>query len=320
MASPASGVNGKNSALPHTVTCDSEVIVTMEHFHVEAMLKNVDPKRLLGQDPLQSVVTNRAIVVPGTVPHMDGIGFTSAIWLPYFSSAAVNWKDLKSYSKIFSMRQTSAALTKSQIKAELQAGPGGQLQALEFYSVGEVQQVGADGKVHNRPLDAAYKDHFVEAKYLVLESTNFQGVSYPVVSRIDYFKSVKDANGKPDFAVYAYVSVQAKSFVLEPEPVIPPTSSLAQRTYVLDNRIKSASGKPIGYVANNRIFAPDSKQFSNVLKLNARKENDAKKAVGSMSDRRGVLAVVFVVISGAAIAVVAWISKLQKTKTKQNTI
>ena len=265
---------------------------------------------------MENLVTNRVIITRTTFPIMDIENLTAAVWLPYFSDTTVNWKTVNVLPKVFSMRPVSGNQPHSNVAVEFQENAPSSVKSIEFFSVGKMQYIGED-KLMERPLPERLKNHYVEAVFTVETSTNFHGNSYPVNSRIDYFRVKKDRESGSAFEVFAQVTVKSDKFQITSESIIPPTVELQGRTFVLDERVKSAEGKRVSYVTTNKVFALESVQHKKIRQDFERRQAEIRvstgKTIDSISSKRIVISAAFISISVAAIITVVRVSKNNKT-------
>jgi len=222
-----------------------------------------------------NVITNRVIVYPRTIPSMDGRCFGAAVWIPYLGGSQVDWKSVKEFPRLFSMRPIEQDHNNCRVLVDMDARSEAFPKTISFLRVdaGKRPDQGRS-KTALPETSPLFVGQTIEAQFRVLEVTNFQGTTYPRISQMDYFKSARDP-ATSDSGAYVWVRVEANSFSKTNDLIVLPTEAVNGKTHVLDDRLTVEGGKRIDYVTDTKV--PDLKSKEDRQRL--MREQDARKAI-----------------------------------------
>jgi hypothetical protein len=313
-----SGTNeNSNPITARTVSCEKNAITILEQFDIESMIRKREMQYPTSPKLTGNIITNRVVVLEGTIPHMDVPGFTAAIWIPYFSTDRIDWTTNQSFQSIFSMSSNSR-LNKSFTSVEYFPNPISIVKSLEFFSVGALERAGPGDKVYRHPLKPPYDKHFTEAKYIVVETTNCFGKYFPLVSRIEYYKAKSNAVNFLDLELFGYVAVFVQSLQKHDQPVGAPIGNLVTKSFIIDSRTKTKSGAPTTYFTTNKVLEVNSPGLARATAAANRREEDASKLNPKLkAGRQSLLISVLAVLTFIFFSVVLFV-KMRKETTKKS--
>lgn len=222
-----------------------------------------------------NVITNRVVIFPTTIPSMDGRSFAAGIWIPYLSGPQVGWTSVKEFPRVFSMRPMQTDHGSCRVLVDMDARSAAFPKSISFLRVeaGKRPNQGRSKTVLPET-SPVFVGHTIEAQFRVIESTNFQGITYPRVSQMDYFKSSRDP-ATSDSGAYVWVRVEAHSFSKTNGLIVLPTEAVSGKTHVLDDRLTVEGGRRIDYVTDTKV--PDLKSKEDRQRL--MRAQDARKAI-----------------------------------------
>jgi hypothetical protein len=278
---------------PLTVVGSKDFISVMEQFSLEEIpgLKEhmereakVEREQALDLDRQQfwrairagsNVITNRVIIYPRTIPSMDFRSFAAAVWIPYLSGSQVDWRSVKEFPRVFSMRPMQTDHGSCRVLIETNTQSAAFPNAISFLRIEAGRRPDqVRPKTALPETSPLFVGQTIEAQFRVLEVTNFQGTTYPRISQMDYFKSSRDP-ATSDSGAYVWVRVEAHSFSKTNGLIVLPTEAVSGKTHVLDDRLIVEGGKRIDYVTDTKV--PDLKSKEDRQRL--MRGQDARKAI-----------------------------------------
>lgn len=206
---------------------------------------------------------------------MDFRTFGAAVWIPYLSGSQVDWRSIKEFPRVFSMRGMGEDHGSTRVLIDMDARSAAFPKTISFLRVNAGKRLDQGRSKTLLPeTSPVFVGQTIEAQFRVLEVTNFQGTTYPRISQMDYFKSTRDPVTS-DSGAFVWVRVEAHSFSKTNGLIVLPTKAVSGKTHVLDDRLIVEGGKRIDYVTDTKV--PDLKSKEERQRL--MREQDMRRAI-----------------------------------------
>jgi RNA polymerase sigma factor (sigma-70 family) len=220
-------------------------------------LKQQDGRKVLPNLTADTLRSGRYVLAEGRVekadspPCMDTFQICP-LWLAYCSAPYfAGLKGDLALSPLFPSRDflTEAIPPRKQLPAKWNMSGTTFIKDVSWYSDGNVESLGPDGKMTISKYRAPYDTAFLQGQFENIGWTNFNGVSLPssfklVVYRPDY-ASRDVANFKVAYTITGTLEQVRKLSEFSPTP------KLTTRTIITDSRIMRG-GRPTSYASTNR--------------------------------------------------------------------